>query len=622
MTVCTARLRTCGALTVLASAALAAHANGVVVASLAPTVVTATRVEQPLADVLPSVTVLTRDDIERSQAATLADLLQGEAGFEFSRNGGAGTVTSFFLRGAASTNLIILIDGVRAPVDGYGNLPAIDLPLDVVERIELLRGNAGALYGEAAVGGVLQIFTRAPGRDATSAKVTAGSRGTMAAHAGLSRQAGDWSFRLDAGATTTNGFSALNPVQETAANPDRDGMRNRYVAARAEYALASGWQAGLQLRAQDVSVDFDDPYGVPSDRNVYERTSSTVAAYLKGRPAQPWTTRVDVAHYRLIARDLLNGRPNRGDYSSGRMAGDGDSLRWFNTWQWSEQVGLTFGADLAQEAYSADALWSGYDARRQLRGVFVGGSYQQGPWGLQANLRRDTVDVEDRGASGAEGRWSETTWLLGAGYRLTPAWRLTATLATGFRAPTVGELSYNGSLEPETYRSAEAGLSYEAGPVRGRAVLFSTRSRNTVDWSVWPPANLGQIRNRGLELSADVRWGTDRWRGSLVRQNPVDAASGAVLARRAKVYGALEWLHPVGSAELGVQLRASGKRRDVGTDLPGYATVGLSYARPLSSDWTLRIRLDNVFDRGYQLAYGYNTPGRSVLATLTYAPKP
>ena len=104
--------------------------------ALQAVVVSAMRVEEPLADVLSSLTVITRKDIERSQAQTLADLLQGEAGFEFGRNGGPGAVTSVFMRGQDSINTAIFVDGIRAPVDQIGSLLVIDIPIQQIERFE------------------------------------------------------------------------------------------------------------------------------------------------------------------------------------------------------------------------------------------------------------------------------------------------------------------------------------------------------------------------------------------------------------------------------------------------------------------------------------------------------
>ena len=102
---------------------------------LNPVVVSAARVEQPLADVIPSLTVISREEIERSGAPTLIDLIQGEAGVEIGRNGGPGTVSSIFLRGQNSVSAAVFIDGVRAQTDQIGTIKLIDIPLNIIDRI-------------------------------------------------------------------------------------------------------------------------------------------------------------------------------------------------------------------------------------------------------------------------------------------------------------------------------------------------------------------------------------------------------------------------------------------------------------------------------------------------------
>ena len=122
-------------------------------AAMDPVVISAALVEQKLSEVIPSVTVITRQDIDQSGALSLADLVRTEPGVEIGRNGGLGGLTSFFLRGAESRNVLILIDGVRMR-DGVTQAALAEhIPLGLVDRIEIVRGTVSALYGDAAVGG-------------------------------------------------------------------------------------------------------------------------------------------------------------------------------------------------------------------------------------------------------------------------------------------------------------------------------------------------------------------------------------------------------------------------------------------------------------------------------------
>ncbi|HEY1092782.1 MAG TPA: TonB-dependent receptor plug domain-containing protein, partial [Burkholderiaceae bacterium] len=129
-------------------------------AQLDPIFVSATRSPLPISQVLADVTIITREDIERQPYGSVADLLRAQGGFELVRNGGPTANTSLFVRGADTRHTAVLIDGVRfdSQASSGASWPAI--PLGQIERIEIVRGAASALYGSDAIGGVVQIFTR------------------------------------------------------------------------------------------------------------------------------------------------------------------------------------------------------------------------------------------------------------------------------------------------------------------------------------------------------------------------------------------------------------------------------------------------------------------------------
>ena len=123
--------------------------------------VTATRAPLPASHVLADTTVLTRDDLDRSASMVLSDVLARAGGLQLSRNGGAGGTSSMFLRGAESRYTAVLVDGVRVDSQAGGGGTAWEaIPLDQIDRIEIVRGPASAVYGSDAMAGVVQIFTR------------------------------------------------------------------------------------------------------------------------------------------------------------------------------------------------------------------------------------------------------------------------------------------------------------------------------------------------------------------------------------------------------------------------------------------------------------------------------
>jgi vitamin B12 transporter len=160
---------------------------------LPPVIVSASRTEQRIGDALPSTTLITRDEIERSQSVDLPSLLRRVAGVEIAQNGGRGTAASAFIRGAESRHTLVLIDGVPVNNLNFGTAAIEHLSLVDVERIEIVRGNVSSLYGSAALGGVIQIFTREASRTPqASVTAQAGSRG-------LAQLTASGAVRLDSG---------------------------------------------------------------------------------------------------------------------------------------------------------------------------------------------------------------------------------------------------------------------------------------------------------------------------------------------------------------------------------------------------------------------------------------
>jgi vitamin B12 transporter len=192
--------------------------------SLREVAVTASRTEQRVQDALPATTLITRADIERAQTADLPTLLRRVAGLEIAQNGGRGTVASAFIRGAEPRHTLVLIDGVPVNNLNFGTAAIEHLPLVDIERIEIVRGNVSSLYGSAALGGVIQIFTRQAG-DTPSAGVTVqgGSRGLAQLNANAATRLASGT-RLSAAVESLRdkGFNAIKQEERPGTNPPLD----------------------------------------------------------------------------------------------------------------------------------------------------------------------------------------------------------------------------------------------------------------------------------------------------------------------------------------------------------------------------------------------------------------
>jgi len=597
--------------------------------ALPQVMVTATRVEQPLADVLSSVSVITRADIERSQAQSLADLLQGEAGFEFARNGGPGAVTSFFLRGQNSINSVIVVDGVRSSVDQIGSLLVIDIPLHQIERIEILRGNASALYGDAAVGGVISITTAAgKGKPRVYGSVGVGSANTRQVQAGYAGEFEGVRLNLNLGQSSSDGFSAIDSRKITNANPDKDGYTSNFFALNLDRNLNVDTTLGLRYKFSSSSDDYDDAYGTATDKNLLKREIQNLGAFVKHAWTQNWSTTLDFAVSQMRYEDSLNGvlyTAGDGSWKNGVSKGTQRELRWSNTLQALPTTLLHFGMDYAQSSYTGEGD-NAYEMRKSGLGSYLGVTQSVEALTVQANVRNDKLSTEEPSAgNAAKSEQSINSSLLGVGYKLGGGWKMSGTISTGFRAPTAYEVAATPGLKSETYQSREVGLVYAQGASYVRAAYFESHTDNAIDTEDYVTyANVGRTENKGLEAALRTQLWGNALALTLVSQDPKNLETGKRLARRARTYGTLSVSRVLVGVEWGAKVYAADERKDSDysdTVLPGYAIASFYASKEIEPGWTLRGRIENAFDRKYELASGYNTPGAGVFVTLQYQPK-
>ena len=599
--------------------------------ALNPVIVTGALSEQPLSDALASVSVIGRDEIEKSQSSTLADLLQGEAGIEFGRNGGIGSTTSFFLRGQNSKNIAVFIDGVRSPVDQIGSLQITDLPLAQIEKIEILRGNASALYGDAAVGGVINIFTRqGVGKPAPYGSATLGGYGLKELNAGYGGVIEDTKFNLQMGSVENTGFSAMNTSQKTLANPDSDSYQNQYFSVGLVKKISLATSLGFRINHSQSNYDYDYAYSsLTTDTHQQTKSNDSYVMYLLTAFNSDWKSKLDLSSSKINYEEILNGTRNISYYGFGLNEGEQKSVRWFNTYALHEKTLLNFGWD-----YSADQLvftgtttnLDSYSMQRSSHGVFVGVNHSWENWTFQTNIRRDVLDVTNLDASAVitSINPNSTSGLLGIGYSLSPAWKLTTSVSNGFSAPTAFDVSQDTKLTPEKFQAKEFGVSYLGSHQTFRIVYFEIDTSNSIEYSddyPYEPSNAYISKNRGIESTGQTEWGGVRIKASLVIQNPKNLTYDEALARRAKRYGSLDLTKRIEAYDVGVKVFASGERKDshYSSDvLESYALLSVYASRQFGKDWVARVKLHNLLDESYQLAYGYNTPGRMLTATLSY----
>ena len=254
-------------------------------------VISATRSPTRADELVSDVVVIERAEIEKSVGRTLPEILARGPGVQFSSNGGLGKVSSINIRGTESRHTILLIDGVRYGSATTGTPTWDNIPVDMIERIEILKGPASALYGSEAVGGVVQIFMRKGVKGFHPyASVTLGSEKYRQLAAGFSGGVGEVTYTLGLQKTREAGFSATNArVPFNNFNPDRDGFDQDALNASVAYQINSAWKVDAGLLYADSVNHFDD--GLNRDSRSAGRTS-VARTGVEGRLLPGWKTQL------------------------------------------------------------------------------------------------------------------------------------------------------------------------------------------------------------------------------------------------------------------------------------------------------------------------------------------
>ena len=599
--------------------------------------VTATRQYQRVNEAIADVTVIERQDIEQAGAsATLGELLSREAGMELGRAGGKGAEESIFIRGTNGGHALILVDGVRVGSATTGTTSLQLIPLSQIERIEIVRGPASALYGSDAIGGVIQIFTKAAG-DSPRLSIQAGggtasSYETSMAHA---NQIGNLSYGIKAGASGTRGINAIESQNYPGYNADRDGYRNTNVNINAAYKLDSQIEVGGGYFVSNSTSRFDayqlDAFwnSVNADRDFQmKHRVSGANAYASVALTSFWKSSLKVAQ--------------GVDRTESPEAVIGDPVSLFKTTQnqytWQNDIKLPLGtALLALERLEQDVeSTKDYSAKsRSINSVVAGWNASLGAHAVQANLRSDNNSQFGQ----------HETWLLGYGYRLNSAWRVAGSYGTAFKAPSMNDLYYpytpgvgggNSNLKAEESRNGELSLRYEQANSHARITYFQNKINNLIEWTTDPntyestPSNVGQAQIKGFEIAAGTTLGNWLLTANATFQDPKDQDTGEQLRRRAKNYGMVSATYLAGPFKGGVELKMVGTRYDDPhwqtrlnqVRMGGYALTNLFAEYRLDKDWQAFARVDNLFDREYEVARQvkviYGTPGITAFAGIRY----
>lgn len=586
-------------------------------ARMNPTVVTATRSETKLDETLADVRVITQEQIGNFAGRSLAEIMQRLAGVRMSSNGGRGNTQSFTIRG--SDQVILLIDGVRFGSATMGTPTLASLPIEQIERIEVVQGPASALYGSDAIGGVIQIFTK-QGKGAKKAfkphaDITWGSAGYKDANAGFIGTQQGWNYSLNVSRVLDPGFSSTNKKAGPKHSPDKDKFNQTAVSASLGYAFNDAWRLDANLLQAQSYAEFDSADNKDLLQDAWLNSQAgTRSLKLSGVVSPTWKTHLSLARSMDKQNNQYHTISTNTRHSS-KFNTTQDEIQWGNEIKTAAGI-VVAGFDHLKQKIDTSTPYD--TTSRTTNAVYAGvnGSHAGHSW--QINLRRD-----DNSQYGGY-----NTWGLTYGYEIFSSLKAHISRSSSLTAPTFNDLYYpgmgNAFLKPESAKSNEIGLAWSLGAHNLKLVGFDNKVKDLIVWSKvapWTPSNVDQARLKGWSLlysTSGVHWNLN---ANYERLNARDSA-GIPISSFAQNQASIALDTHWGTWKFGTSaLYVSERNRSEKTYLPSYTTVDAYAEYQLAKDWALQARVANLTNKEYETAYGYNQRGRAGYLTLKWAPK-
>lgn len=588
-------------------------------------VVTASRISQTADQTLTAVTVITSEDIKQSQNPSLPELLRSKVpGLDFTTTGGTGHQMSTFLRGTNSDHVLFLIDGVSISSATTGTAALELIPLEHIERIEIVRGPRSSLYGSEAVGGVIQVFTK-KSQQKTSATIGFGSFNAITAAGQIGMGEENNHLTIAASHNQTDGFNVTDDSEN-----DDDGFTNNAVNISFNRQLNHSLNMHARLLHSEGDTEFDnDSFGNVSD---YIQQSFNLGFDL--RVTDSWTSQFKLAQ----SQDRLESDRHLEDFDPISFAPLGtfslsnslfdtrrEQLHIQNEITFATTAQLGFGIDYINDKVVSTTSYS--ETQRNNSGFYVLAQNKYDRLQIQAAAR-----IDDNEAFG-----SYETGSIAASYDMTGDISISASHGTAFKAPSFNELYYvdifftgNPNLKPEKSNTTEIAVSGHQSWMDWALRTYHTEIKNLIvtnaSFSSVENAAIAEIDGTELEISGEFLEITTNMNISII--DPIDRSTGNVLQNRVKQSLKLGFYKNIRKHDVSLDILAQSSRfanSSNTTELAGYAVVNLMIEKAFidHKNWKLKARIDNIFDKNYSTTIDFygnktnNTP-RSLFVSLSY----
>lgn len=582
-------------------------------------VVSATKLEEAVSETTSSVVVMNRESIDKMNAEFVPDVLEKIPELNISQNGGVGKQATVTLRGGSATQTLIMVDGVKVKSTTLGTFDFSGITAGDIERIEIVKGPQSTIYGSEAMAGVINIITqKGKGKPGIKVRFEGGSYSTYNPSATVSGEMDDIDFRLTGSYLETDGISAAKDGTE------RDGYKNASFSGKIGLKPAESFEVEMTGRIYYDRSDLDDPGADDLNFRAYGHhyiVSGKGKLYLSDR----WEQIISGSRvYDAIESRDPDTAANNSDIITGI-----DAYDWQHNIYPADAYTLTLGVEYRKENGENRGM---FNDDLENKALYMNNKLKLFDDGLilNAGFRHDNH----------ESFGGETTYRAGAVYFIAPvALTVRGSYGTGFRAPTLNELFYDGpygslgnpDLQPEKSNAWEIGIEKNLWQERVSLAVsyFTQKYKNLINWVetppgswVWMPQNVARAQIRGIEASAAVRWRDDlSMTAAYANTDSEDRDTGRRLARRPidKFHLTIDFAKGPLSLVASYIYVGQAFDSDFVGDLHAYSLVNLSGGYRVNSNVRLFGRLDNVFDENYETAGRFSTPGFTAYAGLELA---
>lgn len=608
---------------VLAAAVSAALSPAAFAADPMTIVITASRTEQAAADVTTPITVITKEDIEQQQPKSVAEAIALTPGLQMTSNGGYGQESTLYLRGIDQNRMLVLVDGVQIGSATKGDAKLQHIPIDQIERIEIVRGARSSLYGSGAVAGVIQIFTKKTSRNESYAEIEAGigNHNTRQASASTGWSNGKSKISASISQFSTDGFD-VRP-DKSANGADDDGYSNQAFKFDAEHSQGKyTFLAGTQYIQGEA--DYDGFSGT-NDR-VTEFKYTSLYAGINANVNQDLNIESKVSSYEDNNQTVIAG------VDQNQFVTNTKKFEIKSDLALGEDLLLISGLDHKTDSISGSGV-KDYDVTsNDNTAVFLLLEQQTNRYSMAGSLRTDHNE--------AFGNFN--TYGVEASLNLSQQLSVLTSYATAFKAPTFNNLywpndgSYVGNTEvkPEHSETASLGLKYIPQQWASfEATGYRTTVEDMITWQtnssgLQSPTNTDAVQITGIELSGQIHLGntellinTEYLLPEITENSSKPEREGNILSYRAQRKTNLRISQKMNKLTVGLDAQYTGERYtdDANTNkLPGYTLLNLDSQYQISKKLVLAGSVKNLTDKEYVSKKGYATAGRTVFGSVRY----